>query len=203
MAKSLTELIYDDYDYRKPSDFDATDEPTQERMACTEPTQAPAQILASAIQRAEAMLPHGIEVTSERNVACRTYEITASCPHCGKSETCSDITERCIEDCIPEVLPHLICEGIHNVLPTCISATCCDPLDRWVDGQRVRELLAWYERWLRAADVHKVASWKSMTTPAQQEVVRTAWSAQLRARQEQARERERNEVCVDDDRWEP
>jgi hypothetical protein len=88
-----------------------------------------------------------------------------------------------------------------------------DPMDRLVDGLTVRECLARYEAWQRNRDLQRggstvywvdgerlVRPW-DMTHP-QMAAAQSAWSSALCNLQSEQRERERVEICVDDDRWE-
>jgi hypothetical protein len=84
-----------------------------------------------------------------------------------------------------------------------VDCTRCDPLERYVDGLTVRECLARYEAWQRE-DVKdkRYANMKRLRdgylNRAQQEAARTAWSTALKRKQAEQREKERNEVVVQD-----
>lgn len=89
-----------------------------------------------------------------------------------------------------------------------------DPMERMVDGLTVAECLERFTAWQREGSgygggtttywidgVRHVRPW-SLDTHAQVAAAREAWSAALRAKQEEARERERRQIVCDDDRWE-
>lgn len=193
---------------------DWQDEPTQPGVA----KRTPAEILSEAINRAEAMLPHGLEATIEWQLCTRTFDVTARCPHCSRAEVCLSVSEGWIERFAGREQPaEHVRDCVRTAMRPCIEATCCDPLDRYVDGMRVRECLERYtqdqrgdkhpgpftdsqgRRW----DIVWHCETRAPLTPLQRAAAQQAWSAQLRAKQQEARERERNEVAVDDDRWEP
>lgn len=174
-------------------------------LDCTEPARSPADILSQAINRAEAMLPHGIELRCERSVAWRTHDVTASCPHCGVSVPVVGFADHVL---VPNIgvnwIAERIVDGVRGAMRTCISAACCDPLDRFVDGLRVRECLERYEAmqrsegqvfWHMDVPFHPV----DCLTQLQLTAARSAWSAQLRAKQQEARERERGQVVCERD----
>jgi hypothetical protein len=174
----------------------------------------PADILDDAVDVAETLLPHGIEMLFERNVAFRAYDVTAQCPHCGAQHLAVQVTEGAIEAATStSALGSILAEQAQHALPECIIATCCDQLDRFVDGLTVRECLARYEAWQRE-DVRETNWAKTQLskpayqraeylTLAQVSAARAAWSSSLRSKQEQASEKQRVDVCVDDDRWDP
>lgn len=83
----------------------------------------------------------------------------------------------------------------------CIAEECVDPMDRKVDGMRVQECVFWYTLNQRAADAGRCGARRTLT-PAQKDAARTAWSAELRRKQAEAREAERVAIVCDDDRWE-
>lgn len=86
--------------------------------------------------------------------------------------------------------------------------TYLDPMERLVDGLTVRECLAAYER-LQREDHTTHARYVPVSlggvhlTPNQHAAARLAWSDELKRKQQEAGEKERRSVCVDDDRWEP
>lgn len=105
---------------------------------------------------------------------------------------------------------HIVVAGGH-----CGDVECnrCDPMERMVDGLTVRECLEKYQAWQRAdygAGSHRDGWYRirmpmqtAALTDLQKAAAQSAWSAQLRAKQEQVREKERVEIVCDDDRWEP
>jgi hypothetical protein len=177
-----------------------------------EPTEAqqlsdrsPDNIIDEAIEHAEAILPHGIELLFERDLRFLRYVITAQCPHCGKKDVTSDVSKDAIEGVIAtEVLAALFVQGVRSVKTKCIDGVCCDPLDRFVDGLRVRECLWMFQQNQRAADlgcwtqVWSDGKHRPLTT-AQLTAARSAWSSALRAKQAEAREKERREVVCERD----
>lgn len=154
-------------------------------------------ILSSAITRAEAMLPHGIEVTSERAASMDAFHVFVKCPHCGTSASAL-LSSRYVQE--HEDVAEYLLDVAHRRMRPCIEATCCDPLDRWVDGSRAGECLDFYQR-CQQADQGAYAS--VMLTPLQLSAARSAWSAALKRKQAEQREKERTEIVCDDDRWEP
>lgn len=167
----------------------------------------PSEILAEATNRAEAMLPHGIEVTSGLTDS-GTQIVSAHCPHCDKRTDVAAFNDAML-GAPPDLLAETISGRTRDEMRSCIEATCCDPLDRWVDGWRVRECLAKYEAWQRAdygEGKHQDGRywWRmpletAALTDLQKAAAQQAWSAQLRARQQEAREKERAQVVCERD----
>ena len=169
-------------------------------------TESPESILDRAIDFVEARLPNGIELLFERNVARRSYDVFAQCPHCGTMRQTSDITEHMVEDAVSmEALGFVLCQGVYNVLGKCVVGDCCDPLDRYVDGKRVRDCLEAFEMWQRG-DVGRYAHMRGKwvwpeykLTPLQLSAARLAWSVSLREKQQEQREKERVEIVCERD----
>src|SRR5690348_13928990 len=59
----------------------------------------PASTLDSAIDIAEARLPHGMELIFERLAAFSGFRVTAQCPHCGKRDGIAELSDWFVEDC--------------------------------------------------------------------------------------------------------
>jgi hypothetical protein len=174
-------------------EFDAT-----EAAALTQP--GPTDILDRATDFVEARLPHGIELVFERNLAFRTYDVFAQCPHCGAKEITSCLTHAALRDVVSvEALGQVLCQGVYNVLGKCVAGECCDPLDRFVDGLRVRECLEHWIGNIRTLDIYGTRGGFAALTDHQKDAARLAWSAQLRAKQQQTRERERAQVVCERD----
>ncbi len=107
-------------------------------------------------------------------------------------------------ECNNTAASSLVCEASYQLGRKCT----CDNGHRLVDGLTVRECLAAYER-LQREDHTTHARYVPVSlggvhlTPNQRDAARLAWSAELKRKQQEAKDRERAEVVVDDDRWEP
>lgn len=186
-------------------------------LACTQYVNAkpsktfdegPGKIISDAAKKAMALLPD-MSLTVTRNAAYRSWVVSAACVHCNESTEVTDITDNVVEDCLPGVLPALIVEGARARKQSCIAGTCIDPMERMVDGLAVRECLERYSAWQRE-DVRQTEWAKTeplkpkhlraeYLTVAQVEAARTAWSAALKRKQAEQREKERNEVVCERD----
>lgn len=76
-----------------------------------------------------------------------------------------------------------------------------DPMDRVVDGKTVRMCLALMESHVHWAD-RGMGGVIEALTPVRKRAASAAWSAELKRKTAEAKERERCRVVVDDDRWE-
>lgn len=96
------------------------------------------------------------------------------------------------------------CEPLENTCLGCgnTESKCSrDRMDCFVDGLTVRQCLERYE--FNQRNDLAVNWWpKCPMTPLQLSAARSAWSAALRAKQQEERERERMAIVCDDDRWE-
>lgn len=128
------------------------------------PKPTPSEILDDAIDEAEKQLG-GIELMYERRMAERVYVVIAGCPHCGKRDASTSITELAIEKCCDGVLAGALVAGAKRTRATCLAGTCCDPLDRFVDGLRVRECLERYQAQQRRDDHPSRMGWCYRTGP--------------------------------------
>lgn len=184
------------------------------------PQRTPSEILDDTIDVAEKQLG-GIELTHVRRMAERVYIVIAGCPHCGKRDASTSITELEIEKCCDGVLAGALVAGAKRTRAACLAGTCCDPLDRFVDGLRVRECLRlftigmdrdWEQQRDGSAAYHRGIDGKCVPTPpgyredwfaaqalttVQLTAARFAWSSKLRRKQQEARERERAQVVCD------
>lgn len=173
-------------------------EPTEaEQLTCTQPARSPANILDEAIDKTEAHLDPDIELTVERNVACRMWDVSALCIHCGRRDITSSVTEWALEDSTSDAVAQSLVEHARYVMRTCIEGKCCDPLDRKVDGMTVRQCMEAWE-WRQRYD----ACWPTSMTDRQIAAARLAWSSELKRKQAEAREKEGTAIVCDDDRWE-
>lgn len=94
---------------------------------------------------------------------------------------------------------HITMAGGH-----CGDANCtkCDQMERIVDGLTLRECLNIYEAMQRDDRFLQFLGPDGLTTN-QLIAAKEAWSAELKRKQSESKEKERAAICVDDDRWEP
>lgn len=93
---------------------------------------------------------------------------------------------------------HITLAGGHCGDASCVK---CDTLERYVDGLTVRECLSRYEAWQREDSGSKMRRMRDgYLTRAQMLAAQDAWSSALRAKQAEAREKERCEV-VCEEQW--
>lgn len=135
------------------------------------------------------------QVFVERNVACRELEMTLRCGSCREYATGAVYEQRAEERA----------DWADVLLRNLINVTGDDGTCRCVDGLTPERCLQWFsfvQRCDRDAFQDRCNRHLYRLTPRQLDLARSEWSASLRAKQEQAREKERVAICVDDDRWE-
>lgn len=132
----------------------------------------------------------------ERNLCRRTYDMTVRCKSCHVYWS-GDVTELALEHA-----PRTFDDFADRAVAAILAGRNADEVDEGracfcVDGLRPRHCLDMFIGAQNLADRGRAHDERVRLTDAQRAMARRMWSQQLRAKQHEAREKERNQVRVD------
>ncbi len=174
------------------------EQPEGRQLACTEPVESPDTRIERLSKKASDALGTPYSVFIERDICRREYEMVTRCKSCrmywqswfaedeleANPKYCDDALDRVVEN-VRQLRSHFA-----NEKRICMC----------VEGKTPSRLLALYEGNQRVDMPWAWAPNGGFMTARQREAARSAWSSSLRAKQAEAREKERCQV-VCDEQW--